>query len=256
MPLPPNGFDENRNPIPVIQPTDSRLGRVPNFDIRSRAFPVRAIRSVLAPTTPRSYTWNCSIVLDQGSIGSCVGNGVAHELTAKPVAILGVTETDALSIYHEAQQIDPWPGDSYEGTDVLSGVKVATRRGFYKEYRWAFGIEDLVMAVGYHGPAILGINWTNDMFRPDAAGFIHPSGGVAGGHCILNNGQKIVRAGLSLPSRPTLATLDSKKSFSRLHNSWSRSWGINGECFISFEDLSSLLQENGEACVPVIRSRP
>jgi hypothetical protein len=139
-------------------------------------------------------------------------------------------------IYHEAQKIDPWPGGDYpgafpqyEGSSVLAGVQVAQRLGWCSGYNWAFGLNDLILGVGYRGPAILGINWYEGMSTPDSAGFIHVTGKKLGGHCIVDNSVNV------------------KKERFTLHNSWGAGWGINGECYISFADMDRLLREDGEA---------
>lgn len=215
-------------------PSDIRLGRLPEFDERSRAF---GVGPLVAGKVRRSYTWSCLPTLNQGPVGACVGFSVTHEIAARPKP-LPVSAQLGMDIYLEAQRIDPWPGESYEGTSVLAGIKIAAGMGYFQEYRWAFGLDDLILALGYKGPAVLGINWHDDMMQTDANGFIRPTGRVAGGHAILANGVNI------------------KKGIVRLHNSWGNGWGINGECFISFSDLDMLLQAGGEACIPVIRSVP
>jgi hypothetical protein len=206
------------------------LGRLPQFDERSRNYPIRA----LAPATlsPRSYTWKCPIVLDQGAEGSCVGFAFAGELAARPAPWPSTFYIGRL-IYKEAQKIDEWPGEAYEGTSILAGVKVVRDMGFYKEFRWAFGLEDLILALGYFGPVVVGTAWYEDMFDPDADGLLHVGGQVAGGHGYLING-------VSLKTRRF-----------RIHNSWGPNWSLNGEAFISFDDMSRLLSEEGEACIPV-----
>ena len=213
--------------------TDRRLGRLPQFDERSRLFKISAV----VPKTPRSYTWRCQRVLDQGDEGSCVGHGVAHELIARPVEALTVDHKYAReTIYWGAQKIDEYPGGSYpgakpfsEGSSVLAGCKVAKSLGWMDSYLWSFGIDDLILGVGYNGPAVLGIDWYDDMMDTDAKGFIHATGEVAGGHCILCNSVNI-----------------SGKYF-KLHNSWGPSWGTGGECKISFSDMTKLLKAEGEA---------
>jgi len=220
--------------------TTHALGRIPQFDPRSRAF---GIAPLVAGRTPRSYSWSCGSVLDQGIQGSCVGHAWAHELIARPVVVTGITHAVAVDLYYAAQRLDADPGGEYpgasphyEGTSVLAGAKAVTDAGYLSEYRWAFGLDDLIIALGYAGPAVLGIDWMNDMFDPDADGLLHVSGGVAGGHAILANGVSI------------------KRRLVRLHNSWGPDWGINGEAYIGFDDLSVLLANQGEACVPVHRT--
>lgn len=214
------------------------LGRVEQFDDRSRNYPVRAL--IPATATPRSYTWSCETVLNQGNEGTCVGHAWAHEIAARPVR-WPVNRFQARLIYREACLIDPWSQNDAPdwnfGTSVLAGAKTATQLGHYNEYRWAFGLDDLCLALGYKGPAVLGISWYSSMFDPDANGLLHISGSVAGGHAILANGISI------------------SKRVIRLHNSWGNDWGFNGEAFISFDDLGRLLREGGEACIPVIRTK-
>jgi hypothetical protein len=207
--------------------------RLPEFDERSRAFP---IRSLLASARPRSYTWACDVVLDQGAEGACVGFGWAHELAARPVVAAFVTNELARLIYREAQRVDEWPGEApaYEGTSVLAGAKTARLLGHIPEYRWAFGLDDLKLAVGYAGPAVIGVNWYEGMIEPDR-GMITPSGSIVGGHCVAV-------VGISM----------SRQDFTIL-NSWGAGWGSNGRTRISWSDMERLLDEQGEACIPVLR---
>jgi hypothetical protein len=213
---------------------DIKLDRLQYFDERSRNFP---IRSLVADKQPRSYTWRCNKALDQGPDGACVGFGVAHELIARPAEVLSIDGRYAKEqLYWEAQKIDPWSGGSYpganpfyEGTSVLAGAKVAKRLGWIDSYRWAFGLEDLKLGVGYNGPAVIGVNWYDTMFYPDNKGYIRVNGSVAGGHCVLVN------------------AINVKLQRFTIHNSWGAGWGMNGECYISFEDMGRLLREQGEA---------
>lgn len=213
--------------------SDIKFGRVVRFDERSRAYPIRAL--IAAGLAPRSYTWSCPIVLDQGDTPACTGFSLSQEAAARPVMVQAITNAVAMAVYERAQQLDEWAGENYEGSSVLGATKAGQERGWYKEYRWAFGEADLRLAVGYKGPAVLGINWLEDMMDPDAKGVIHARGKALGGHAILCNGFN-VRSGLY-----------------RLHNSWGASWGLHGECFISADDLGALLKQEGEAMVPVVR---
>lgn len=213
--------------------SDPRLDRVPHFDPRSRAFPAVV---GLGDKRPRSYSWAIGVTLDQGMEGACAGFAVAHEAAARPAPVPGVTEDVARGVYHRARELDEWPGEDYEGTSVLAAVKAGAERGWYVEYRWAFGEEDLALALGYHGPAILGIRWYEGMHNPDASGLIRPTGALSGGHAILCRG-------ISL-----------RHDVYRLHNSWGELWGVErGDCFISRADMARLLHEDGEACIPVVR---
>lgn len=218
--------------------TDPRLDRLQEFDERSRAYPVRELLTTEQQRKPRSYTWRLAERLDQGSEGACVGFAWAHEAAARPAVIRGLAEADAREVYRRAQQLDAWPGENYSGTSVIAGAKACQERGWLTEYRWAFGIDDLELAVGYKGPAVLGLDWHAGMLRPDANGRIHPSGPVVGGHAIVCVGVNV------------------KHQTFRLVNSWGAGWGFVGSCYILREDLARLLDADGEACVPVVRKRP
>lgn len=212
------------------------LGRLVQFDERSRQFSIREL--IASSTAPRSYTWRCDTYLDQASSSSCVGHSWAHEIIARP-AVDHVDSAYAYSVYHRAQQIDEWPGaePSYYGTSVLAGAKATKETGRIAEYRWAFGIDDMIMAVGRKGPAVVGTAWYEGMFYPDAEGVMKPTGRVSGGHAYLVKGVSL------------------KKEQFRIHNSWGKSWGKGGDAYISFEDMDRLLKEQGECCIPVKRVR-
>lgn len=229
------------------------LGRVPYFDERSRLY------AAVSPTDTRPYIskgWTCDVYNDQGQEGACVGFAWTHELAARP-RMIRRDASFALGIYSRAKFLDPWPGEDYDGTAVLAGCKAVMElknsQGlpYYDSYRWAFGIQDLLRVISYAGPLVLGINWYNDMYEPDAAGYISPTGGIAGGHAILAKAQRIVRLDKTLPA--TYDNLDLDQSHVRLHNSWGRGYGMSGDAFITVRNLDYLLQEDGEACIAVGR---
>lgn len=221
---------------------DRRLTRLVNFDERSREYP---IRETITAKDPRSYTWRCNQHLDQGPDGACVGFSMVHELIARPAEVEGLSGQFAKEkVYWEAQKIDPWDGGSYpgaspfyEGTSVLAGIKILQKLGYIDSYRWAFGLKDLVMAVGYAGPAVIGIPWYTGMFDPHTCGHLHVTGQVAGGHAILVKGVSV-----------------KNKTFT-LHNSWGASWGNGGDALLHWDEMERLLHENGEAVIPVGRHR-
>lgn len=208
------------------------LDRRVQFDERSRNFPSSDLRAT--EMSPRSYTWGCPINLDQGSQGACVGFSWSQELAARPVMVGNITNRSALAVYAAAKTLDEYPGENYSGTSVIAGAKAIQALGHLTEYRWAFGLTDLISAVGRHGPAVLGVNWYEGMFNV-ADGRVTISGDVAGGHAILCRG-------VNIASQTFL-----------LHNSWGRDWGVDGCARISFADMERLLNESGEACIPVRR---
>lgn len=234
--------------------TDRIVDRLPQFDERSRAF------AAVLPTDTRpfrSYTWRCDVYNDQGREGACVGFAWSHELSARPKKILK-DAAFAHQIYKRAQQIDQWPGENYSGTSVLAGVKAVQEivnkydKPLIQQYRWAFGIQDVLRVISYMGPVVLGIDWYYNMYTPDANHFISASGEKVGGHAIMAKGLKVVKLNKDLPA--TYDNLDLDKSYVKLHNSWGVDYGDGGTAFITVRDLAKLLEDGGEACVPVVRS--
>jgi hypothetical protein len=146
-----------------------------------------------------------------------------------------MTNAAAFHLYREAQKLDQWPGENYSGTSVIAGAKYLQIAGFLGEYRWAFSEHDLALAVGYKGPAVLGVNWYSgmDSLERDAAGrrWASVDGFVRGGHCFITHG-------ISLKLNA--------------YKCWN-SWGAPSEFYISRPDMARLLADQGEACIPVQR---
>lgn len=214
---------------------DPRLDCLLKFDPRSRNHPVTA--GILPDLKPVSKLWACARYLNQGDQGACVGAGITHELIAEPMEAKNVDMAYAHDvIYWGAQRIDEWPGGSYpgaepqyEGTSVLAGCKVAKQQGWIESYKWSFDVAELIMGVGHAGPAVLGLPWLEGMMKPDREGHIRPTGRESGRHCILCRGVDIVKCRF------------------QLRNSWGRPWGVEGDCYVSFEEMADLLHRRGEA---------
>ncbi len=99
---------------------------------------------------------------NQGSEGACVGFGIsrlASQLNRKTY--------DGFWLYHEAQKIDEWPGEDYDGTSVRAGLDILRKRGHceskegrvspenigegIKANRWARSVDDVLTTLGYGG---------------------------------------------------------------------------------------------------------
>jgi hypothetical protein len=220
----------------------------PQFDERSKNYPIRAFFPAVQHKT---FTlWKHGEILDQGSEGACVGFGWTAEALSGPVHV-DLEEVPAPKapkepnrfayyVYREAQKIDQWPGTDYEGTSVIAGAKVMSRYGVIHQYRWAFGIHDVVGAIMSQGPVVLGINWYDGMYTAPN-GRLTVSGNHVGGHAILAIGYN-----------PSSQVFRGQETII-LQNSWGKSWGIDGIAEITVDDLSRLLKEGGEACVPLVR---
>lgn len=211
--------------------TERTFDRIPDLDPRNRNYPIMAL---IDERAPRARGWSLRTQLDQGAEGACVGFAWSHELAAIPKAI-PVDDGSARRIYHRAQQLDVWPGEDYEGTSVLAGAKAIVEQGYMSEYRWAFGLNQLLLALSYQGPVVLGLNWYGGMMDTDSNGYIHHAGDLLGGHAII------------------AIAVHTKTKRVVLQNSWGSGWGVNGRCYITWDELGSLLQQDGECCVPVLR---
>lgn len=239
-----------------VTPEGHGLGRIPQFDERSRAFNIRAVLDI---PYARSYTWSCDANLDQGPDGACVGFSWAHEATARP-HVQPVAAPTARALYLAAQKIDEWPGENYSGTSILAGAKVAQTYGWLEEYRWAFNVPDALSAVSRRGPAIIGINWYDGMSYP-IDGRIKVYGDVVGGHAILVRSVRLVfQPGTTTEQKRSpswYSYLDRKSSTVLLHNSWGPKWGGTdkgpGTAWLTVEDYDRLIHEQGECCIPVVR---
>lgn len=225
----------------MIDPSERTFDRLPRWDVRNEQHRVRAVREIVSKPL-RSFSWRIPTVLDQGNEGACVGFGMAAELAARPVIVHGVDDDYARGIYYDARKIDEWVGEDYSGTSVLAGAKVLQQRGHITEYRWARTVDELALAIGYAGPAVIGVDWHTGMDNVDAEGFIHASGPVRGGHCVVV---------------PSVAVVTKKRTrpYFELQNSWGPSWGVNGRAKIAFDDMAKLLAEFGEACIPMGRTK-
>ena len=231
------------------------MDRVVEHDERNADFPIRRALRADQLREPRSYTWRVRTPLDQGTEGACVGFAWAHELIARPSEVSGIDAAFARrQLYWSAQRRDRWDGGEYPGarplmagTSVLAGAKVVADLGFIEEYRWADNVHEVMAAVGFVGPAVLGCRWYAGMREPDARGFIHPTGPLRGGHAVLLMGVRV---------RRTDGAVDLERSSFLVQNSWGPQWGRDGRCRITARALASLWDDHTEICIPLRRRIP
>lgn len=204
-----------------------KLARLEAPDDRDKKFLLSSRLDTLEiPTSGYKY-WYQREVENQGSTPHCVGYAWRAMMTSVPVRQWGI---DASNVYHEAQKVDEWEGEDYDGTSVRAGAKVLKSWGKLKSYGWAWDLEATLAWLWHKGPVVMGTWWHEDMFWPDSKGYIQPTGQKAGGHAYILQGLNI----------------DQEKV--RLINSWGRDWGQSGRAWIKFEDLESLIIDFGEVC--------
>lgn len=237
---------------------DPRLGRLKEFDERSRNF------SIAPQVTPalKGRTWYMRLTLDQGvrlnvanwDASACTGFSRTGDLAASPNPLklptgLPFDNLFAFMVYKLAKTLDPWPGEEYEGSSVLAAAKASQKLGFIGEYRWAFNIDDWCAAISQVGSGIAGTSWFNSMFDPLPNGelVVDPSSGDAGGHAwqirgiiVSEEGKKrLLGKGRNRVGIPLF----------RMHNSWGKEWGINGEAFVWADDYERYLMPGGEQMI-------
>lgn len=212
------------------------LGRLFAPDDRDRNFPMRlAMAHPELPPRPRKRPYNLGATLDQGRYPYCVGYSCRGKLAAAPIMLHSDQGPSATEIYNGAQRNDEWPGEDYDGSSVRGGFKFLKSLGYLESYVWAGSLAEIerFLLDGY-GTVVVGTNWYTDMFTPDANGFVHPTGAIAGGHAY--------HLFWAVPAKQELW----------FQNSWGNNWGIplhaRPGCFkIAYADFDRLLAEDGEA---------
>lgn len=210
------------------------LGRVYIPDERDKKYLIEN-KLYLSTPTFKSKFWDAEEWWgDQGNTPQCVGYSWAHWIEDGPIKHGGIAPiVNPTLIYREAQKLDEWYGENYDGTSVRGGAKYLKNTGKISSYLWTYDLNVLINTLLTIGPVVVGTNWYYDMFFPNRNGLIKVSGRIAGGHAYVLNG------------------VDTKTRLFRIKNSWGRSWGKNGFAFISFSDMQRLIKENGEICLAI-----
>jgi hypothetical protein len=211
------------------------LGRRPAPDDRDADYPVARLLSERAPKLPKTRYWNANAYWgNQKTHPHCVGYAWTHWLKAGPNT-QRAHQPDPRAVYFEAQKVDEFRGENYEGTSVRAGAKVLQGRGLIESYWWAGDVEQVAEAVLGVGPVVVGTTWFYNMNVPDPAEKfrLRPIGEELGGHAYLLDGY------------------NSKTRVFRVKNSWSRAWADQGHARLHADDLAVLLDADGEACLAV-----
>jgi len=250
---------------PVLEHRGRVLDWRPRFDPRSLTHRVAATATTL-PTTGRlwPHTW----VGDQGREGACVAFACCGEAAAEPAVVPGITDRVAQAYYRRAQQLDEWPGTSYDGTSVLAGCKTGRERGWWTGYRWAKSAEELAAGIvaaesDGGGPGIIGVEWREGSYETDALGILRPAGDVVGGHALAVLAWVPALSRISAALRRQLEERDLWAGVTALGgrcfvilNSWGPSFGKRGLCLVGVDVMRAWIRAGAELAVPVGRAVP
>ncbi|MFF4409790.1 hypothetical protein [Streptomyces sp. NPDC001404] len=189
---------------------------------------------------------------DADALGSCTGNAAAAALSlllspadsaraGLPGHDAAACEEWAIQLYADATRDDEFLNAEWPPTDSgSSGLGVARalkKRGLIGSYRHAFDADAIANAL-QQGPVLIGLPWFNAWFEPGPDAFIDAvpdwaTSGIAGGHEVAAIGLEEVAqdaAGQVIPERTVL----------RLRNSWSSSWGADGDFFMRLSTYNAL----------------
>jgi hypothetical protein len=216
--------------IPEVVVPGKRLGRNLHHDPRSLAYSAPG-------STPQTTTWKrVTPVLDQGNLGSCVGNAftgvlgsdVYFETIPKSIAL---DEPFAVNLYSLATKLDQFPGEyppDDSGSSGLGGAKAVRSLNLASGYTHATSLAACYTLIKA-GPFAVGFSWHAGMDNPNSEGIVHAIGAVRGGHEfeVLN--------------------YDAGRGLWECVNSWGGSWGKSGHFYIPDADFDALLHEQGDA---------
>lgn len=225
---------------PAVAPGSGRLGRNVWHDARSRAYRAPLADAVVSVRHERHIG-----ILDQGALGSCTGNAMVGGLgcspTWEPLQVFPhpplLDQALAVAIYSEATRFDEFTGaypPDDTGSSGLAVCKAAKARGLISGYQWAFGLEETVRAACLN-PVMIGISWYSSFDLPSDEGelWLSSRAYVRGGHEVL------------------ITEVDADRERVWIDNSWGPSWGIDGRAWMSWSTLDRLLDERGDAVVPM-----
>jgi papain like protease len=169
--------------------------------------------------------------LNQEDTGHCVGFSGAQWSNTEPVDG-EMRDPDGHALYYECKIVDGDPG-AENGSYMRSLGEVLVQRGRADVYAFASTLDEVQEWVRTKGPVLVGTTWHNDMFDPDANGFVSPTGGVAGGHAYVLVGD--------LPDEGAFLFL----------NSWGSDFADGGYFKIRYEDFRTLMDDYGEIVVAI-----
>ncbi len=193
--------------------------------------------------------------IDQGPTGGCVSFGSTNIMRTYPRVLAGHETIENLEWlatrqYAVFQRRDEWR-DAIQnvnfGTSTNAGAGTLKAAGAYDEYRWTFGIDDLVDTVRTNvsdGGSVVGVGtkWLDGMFDCPPGTLVDVSGSNVGGHFYVVTGY---HPSLRLPLEGWTARYEALL----ITNAWGETWGKRGQAWMKVEDMARLLEDRGEGVV-------
>ncbi len=186
--------------------------------------------------------------MDQGTEGACVGYAASWAMS-----ILNRRYYDAFWLYKEAQKIDEWPGEDYDGTSVRAGMDVLRTVGHKLLHKhshghhpevdygilrneWARSVDQIRTCIAGGTPVVLGVDWMENFDNPILKGREYwigegDLGQVRGGHAICACGASDRRQAV------------------KLVNSWGRDYPLVWVPYDTLQRLLDGMSYPGEATV-------
>ena len=215
--------------------TDQGLGRIESYGLGRnvstkdfRDYPLGAYIRGVSEITEKMWPFTVD-ALNQLETVHCGGFTMAHYGICHQMPSM-YTNGDGHNFYEQCNITDGTPG-LQNGTSCRTMAVTGKRLGMWKTYAFATTMEEIDYWLLNEGSLMVGTEWTEGMFFPDANNIIHPTGAVAGGHAWLLNGK--------IPG------------FKHGITSWGPDFGINGGFWISDADFESLFHQQGEAIAAV-----
>lgn len=192
------------------------------------------------------YWFSGGATLNQQQTADAVGFVWTHWLADRGIQVAGTNfdEAYAHELQRECQRLSGIPESPESGGFAWAAARVLQARGLVETCFTCPDLPAIQNALLERGPIILGLVWQQSMFEPQLIDGryvcrVDQDVSARGGHAVLLNG-------ISLDLR-----LGGITGFARFKNSWGPDWGENGQCLISLDDLEKLLNQDGEALLPI-----
>lgn len=211
------------------------MGRsIVDHDPRNRNYPVRGV--LFKESSPlRERVWRGHYAWDQGQKPWCVaysGKGMLNRFPFSKTVDYNIRYKHSFEeFYRGAQENDEWEGSNYDGTSGRGLLRYLSSLGVIREYRWCFGIDDVLQTLSDWGPVSVGTWWAAGMSHPDPAKryVVNRTGEYIGGH------------------QYTAIGVDPENEEVEFMNSWGKTFGDRGRFRMKFSTLDSLLRDQGDA---------